>query len=377
MSVSHIPEKTKIRLWGKAAGRCQYEGCNEPLWLDSLTQAEFNTAYIAHIVADSPNGPRGDEVLSEQLKDQICNLMLMCDKHHRLIDQENVAGHPVERLQNMKKAHEDRIELLSSISADKQSNILLYCANVGEQSAYVNWRQAADAMTPTHYPAERRAIELSLSNSTHADHEPEYWTFHRTHLERQFERQVRPLLLNGELSHLSIFAIAPQPLLILLGSQLSDIPAAEVYQLHREPSGWAWTDGGTVEYEITPPDTNHNTVALNLSLSGTIDNSRITDVLGSDVSIWTITIPEPNNDFLQSKDQLAEFRRTFRQLMDIIKSTHKKATDLNVFPACPVSVAVEIGRCRMPKADLPFNVFDQNRDSGGFISALTIGAKED
>lgn len=42
MSVSHIPEKVKIRLWGKAAGRCQYEGCNKPLWLDSHTKAECN-----------------------------------------------------------------------------------------------------------------------------------------------------------------------------------------------------------------------------------------------------------------------------------------------------------------------------------------------
>jgi type I restriction-modification system DNA methylase subunit len=42
MSVLHIPEKVKIRLWGQAAGRCQYEGCNKPLWLDSLTKAECN-----------------------------------------------------------------------------------------------------------------------------------------------------------------------------------------------------------------------------------------------------------------------------------------------------------------------------------------------
>src|SRR5260221_13969749 len=68
MSVSYIPETVKLRLWGKTAGCCQYEGCNDQLWVDSLTKAEFNTAYIAHIIADSPDGPRGDPILSPQLK---------------------------------------------------------------------------------------------------------------------------------------------------------------------------------------------------------------------------------------------------------------------------------------------------------------------
>ena len=38
-------------------------------------------------------------------------------------------------------------------------------------------------------------------------------------------------------------------------------------------------------------------VALNLSLSATIDNERIINVLGTDTSIWTVTIPKPDNDF--------------------------------------------------------------------------------
>lgn len=57
MSVSYIPDNVRFRLWGKAAGRCEYEGCNERMWLDELTQFEFNVAYIAHIIADSPKGP--------------------------------------------------------------------------------------------------------------------------------------------------------------------------------------------------------------------------------------------------------------------------------------------------------------------------------
>lgn len=49
MSASYIPVEVRLRLWGKSAGRCQYSGCNQPLWRDDLTKAEFNTSYIAHL----------------------------------------------------------------------------------------------------------------------------------------------------------------------------------------------------------------------------------------------------------------------------------------------------------------------------------------
>ena len=111
MSKTKIPESVKIRLWGKAAGRCQYEGCNKPLWIDSLKKFEFNSAYIAHIVADSPGGPRGDKLLSKKLATDISNLMLMCDEHHRLVDNIDIKGHPVGLLDQMKKKHENRIEV--------------------------------------------------------------------------------------------------------------------------------------------------------------------------------------------------------------------------------------------------------------------------
>ena len=131
----NIPDKTQTRLWLQAGGRCQYEGCNEPLWRDDLTMADMNGAYVAHIVAATPNGPRGDATLSPKLAIEISNLMLMCDKHHRLIDREQVAEHPVDRLTAMKKAHEARIELLTSLQEDKKSHVLFYGANIGEQNA--------------------------------------------------------------------------------------------------------------------------------------------------------------------------------------------------------------------------------------------------
>lgn len=373
MSVSYIPEKIKIRLWGKAGGRCQYEGCNRSLWLDTLTKAEFNIAYVAHIIADSQEGPRGDSVLSVKLNADISNLMLMCDKHHRLIDREDVDGHPVERLLEMKRKHEERMELVTSLTEDKRSHVILYGANIGQHHVPVSWEKAFNAMLPNWYPAKKPAIELSLKNSSFYDDEALYWQFEREHLRRQFNEAVKPMLAMGQVQHFSIFALAPQPLLIELGRLLSDIPAAEVHQLHREPPDWIWQDNPSdFEFIVREPDCNHKQVALNLSLSAPIDNSRITSVLGEEVSIWTLTIKDPHNDFLKSREQLSLFRIKFRKLLNEIKLRHGQDTVLNLFPAAPVSVAVEIGRVWMPKADLPIIIYDQNHKTNGFSHTFDI-----
>ena len=86
---------TIAKLWAKAAGRCEYAGCNKLLYKDDLTSEEINRAFVAHIVAASPDGPRGDKTLSAQLVDDIDNVMLMCHDHHRLIDHEQVVEHTV------------------------------------------------------------------------------------------------------------------------------------------------------------------------------------------------------------------------------------------------------------------------------------------
>jgi hypothetical protein len=51
---------------------------------------------------------------------------------------------------------------------------------------------------------------------------------------------------------------------------------------------------------------------------------------------------------------------------------------LNIFPAIPVSVAVEMGRVWMPKADLPLIIFDRNRVNNlSFVKTISIGVENE
>lgn len=375
MSITKIPEPVRYLLWAKSAGRCEFDGCNKPLWRDNLTQIEMNFADVAHIIGNSSDGPRGDVILSEAYCNDVSNLMLMCMDHHRMIDRiTKVYSDDV--LRQMKSIHEERIERLTEIKTDKTSHVLIYRGMIGEHQPKIDYREAWSAMAPEWYPTSRMPIELGLPNSPFQDNEEKFWRFEEESLERQFNIKVKPFLFSDrERSHFSIFAFAAQPLLVKLGTLFSDIHPADVYQRHREPQTWEWVPGPErFEFQVVEPKLVENVVALNLSLSATIETSRIKQVFGEQrYSEWRLTIENPNNDFLKSKAQLQMFRMEFRTLLDRIKAKHGENSVLHVFPAVPVSIAVEIGRVWQPKADLPMVIYDQNRKSTGFIKALSIG----
>jgi hypothetical protein len=373
MSVATISPKTKMMLWGKAAGRCQYEGCNELLDLDLVTKVSMNASYIAHIYGDQPLGPRYHNEYSVKLAKDLSNLMLLCDRHHRMIDREQEASHPPQRLLGMKQRHEDRIALLTGIRPEMQSHVILYGANIGAHGAPLSFQIAADAMTPSRYPSAQAAIELSLINSLMEDHTPEYWKVQHDHLVQLFDRYVRPLIGKHQTQHFSVFGLAPMPMLIKLGTLLSDISETDVYQRHREPATWRWQqDEEDFEFRLLEPKSKKGLPVLKLSLSANITDDRITSLFGEECSIWEITHPQPHNDFLRSPHHLKKFRVIMRKTFDRIKACHGQQSTLQLFPAMPVSSAVELGRVYMPKADLPLVIYDQQNKHKAFIRTIQL-----
>lgn len=372
MSATSVKSKVQNLLWAVSGGRCEYEGCNKLLHTDILTQKKYNTAYIAHIVGDKPDGPRGDQNRSALLSNEIENLMLLCDAHHTLIDRQDVEGHTETRLLEMKRKHENRIELLTSIAPNFSSEILIFGANIGSQNSPLSHQTAAETIVPEYYPASRGGIELGMKNSALVDCSSIYWESEVDNLCLQFAQKVKPKMMQGNDCHYSVFALAPQPLLIRFGVLLNDLNNVRVFQKHREPSTWKWLHHETgSKYVLKEPAIQKQTPVLVLSLSATITHDRIKSVLGEDVSVWEITIDNPNNDFLKTEQMLSEFRKISRSTFNIIKKVHGNV-DLHVFPAMPVSAAVEFGRVWMPKADLPLIIYDQNKQVGGFMKTITI-----
>jgi hypothetical protein len=195
-------------------------------------------------------------------------------------------------------------------------------------------------------------------------------------LERKFGRTVQDRLASREIEHLSIFALAPMPLLIKLGTLLTDIRDIDVYQFHREPKGWSWPeDEEAIEIQVEQPSNTDGPPALVIALSATVTEDRIHRVMGDDISIWRVTIPSPTQECIRSCYDLATFCKIVRPLLNKIKAAHGHDATLSIFPSAPVSTMLELGRMRQPKADMNWLVYDEYR--GGFNEAVRIQRNPD
>lgn len=371
-----VSARTRCVLWARAAGRCEYTGCNKALIGDLISGCEDrNFGFVAHIVAEAPSGPRGDIVRSRALLDDVNNLMLLCATHHKLIDVDEKEKHPESRLLRMKAEHEMRVKVATEITADRASHVLRYAAMIGNREAPIAYEEVATAMLPERYPAEgRQTIDVEIRGADYRDHEEEYWHVQRENLSRQIKRKVLERIESRQICHLSVFALAPQPLLMELGVLLGDIVPVDVYQLHREPRGWQWADQDeSIEFVTRRPAAVAGPIALVLAISATVNEQRVIDAVGPDATVWSIEAKNPHNDAMKRRSDLGEFRRLVRSVLNEIKASSGENAKINVFPVLPVSAAVEAGRVWMPKADLPMIIYDQNHKHGGFSPAIEIG----
>jgi hypothetical protein len=98
--------KTRVMVWGRAAGRCSMPGCSLSLVMDATeTDDPSLVGEVCHIVAESENGPRGASPLTSTQRNSYGNLILMCNVHHKLID-DQPNTYTIEELHRIKSQHE-------------------------------------------------------------------------------------------------------------------------------------------------------------------------------------------------------------------------------------------------------------------------------
>ena len=110
-----------------------------------------------------------------------------------------------------------------------------------------------------------------------------------------------------------------------------------------------------------------------LDLSARVLDDRIISVLGEDVTIFHITISEPNRTFVTSETIQESFVNIYREALEYIKNCRPAPSLIHLFPVMPNSLAVKAGMDYMPKADLPLIIYEQYKESEGFFEALAIG----
>lgn len=368
-----ISQRVQNLLWGCAAGRCQFKGCNKPVWKSGVTQEIVNIAEKAHIYAFSSNGPRGNSKISSSQLNEFSNLLLVCHDCHKTIDQGDGANYSVELLRKWKLDHENRVETVTGINPNHCSHVLLFGANIGDVQSVLQFEHASNALFPRKFPAETRAIELQTRSSELKDSEKDFWRTEDANLSMRFRRRVGERICDGEIQHLSVFGLAPMPLLIRLGTLLTDIPEVDVFQYHRHPKGWNWpSDTENTRFIVKRPDNSDKPPVLVVSLSATVPEHRVISTLGKNVSIWELSVSNPDQECIRSQQDLAAFSSTARRVLNEIQANHSEHRELAIFPAAPVSTMVELGRVRQPKAAQNWKLFDYQASKAGFIHAMDI-----
>jgi len=105
-NLRQISTKTHKILWGLAASRCAFPECRRELVMNSSAVDDVSlVGQECHIIAKEPDGPRGNAPLSSKQRDEYDNLLLLCNIHHKLIDDQSNT-YTVERLRQIKVAHE-------------------------------------------------------------------------------------------------------------------------------------------------------------------------------------------------------------------------------------------------------------------------------
>jgi len=117
-----ITVRTRKLLWSKSANRCNIEDCRDELCIESDADGHTIVGEECHIVAKSERFVRGKSDLSSSERDLYDNLILLCKKHHKEIDNwDNEKKYSVEFLKKLKCNHENWVrETLSKKKIKKK-----------------------------------------------------------------------------------------------------------------------------------------------------------------------------------------------------------------------------------------------------------------
>lgn len=366
------PTELTVRiLCSRAAGMCQFCGCDKRLFYDTVTLADFNNSYVAHIIASSPGGPRGSIELSHQLSNDVSNLMLMCGEHHTLIDHDKET-YTVEKLKTMKTEHESKISELCSYFNVPKTELLVFSSPIKGSDVVIDIKVAAQAVLPKKQPQSPYGQNIKVS-SVHPYKSKEYWADVLTQLECANNYTIKNILSTSPQTHFSVFPLAPMPLIIKLGELFGDKIQADIFQKMRIPDTWKWqsTDSTNTFSCKTSDVSDGNTIVVAIALTSDISDERISKAV--DVKcMYKIFAEKSGVDCIKSQQDLSDFWHIYQNTMDDILNRYSKNCDVCLFMAMPASAAFEVGRRYMPMIYPEIRIFD---DAGGFFETITIGGE--
>jgi len=318
---------------------------------DATDVRELNLGEAAHIVAASRLGPRGSGSISIDKRNDLENLVLLCPTDHQLIDNAIHKGvFEVEELRKKKQSHEELVKQMTAVNLGRKTRVLRMLGKIrGQQTeataAELRMAVVNSSLRYPDYSTNRHDIDVDLRHLDETS--PNYWNEAVRCIDTRLNHAFDMRLDEEAISHISVFALARIPLLVHLGTRLSDKVHTDLYQRHRTPTeGWMWPGGNTVQFEVVERERLAGpSVTLAMSISGSVATDRLDPPLrsGGVLEIRPSSV-EPNRDLLNSPETLQAVRGAIEKAIRRIESIVGRSGGIRLLGAIPAPVAVAFGR---------------------------------
>jgi len=398
-----VDAATRFELASLAGWRCQFDGCGENLRHHFVPGVTGNYSYFAHIVASSADGPRGDKVKSPLLANAPSNIMLMCDKCHRLIDRVAPARYDADLLNEMRQRNVDEVSKLLDTLRYPAAQMLVIGGNIEGQSFAFDERIAEEAMWLRRLRTGGGCAEWFARNGPHlgASNSDGYWLSLFSLLKNDKPRLAG--LLDGSAyggaprPPLAVFPLHGTSVLVLSGRLIGDSSSAHVFQFHRDQvSGqrggqWAWPEAALAQpNDKFKVQVHHHAkggeteACLRINLTAAVPAADLPPHLFSSEQLAMptieITVESPNHRVIGHPADLELFGRAVDQALQKLQDEWRVRT-VHLVVVAPVTACLRIGQKMQARHHAEFILYERRPSTapgarGDFAKTIAISPTE-
>lgn len=331
-------------LWMVSGGICSFEGCPKRL-VASTDGLLTNTGIKAHIIGHKKGAARHEHMeeygYTYETLEHVSNLMLMCYKHSKLIDDKHTrAQFPPDKLFKMKEDHEKWVASWSELR--KKNSIAMIHKRLGPPITDIEYEGEAPYILLEAVEEQNEFIDFTSEGWEKGKKENE-------HLAIKFSERLRVREVNAA----EIFPLSPIPLLIHLGFLLTDTLTLSVYQFDREEQVWVSNqpsekEKNTIHLVEESRIEGAKELAVLISVSGIVKLEDVEETLIRNFDYLSLTIDNPNVKRILYREEVKSIQSRLKSLVErlIQQEEYEK---IHLFYAGPAGLAIEIGRGINPR----------------------------
>lgn len=378
-----ITQDTANQVWADAGGCCMFQGCGQDLSVVPLHNKGARIAYLAHIIASDPCGPRGTDEDSHRLSNVAENIMLMCDAHHRLIDSFAPDRFDAQRLREMRRLHTAKVRSYRAAMRHRVAQVVTIFGDIGAVPTHYPDSEFMEALLSEelsmHPEVKRHLVYQSRDERTAAG----FWGNYLREMQLQIGLMVQSFSRPSASSpdELAVFPLHHAATLVLAGRIVGEARRVRVFQPSRRRRSWMWNRDADVHptgtFKIigdtgTPADE----VLLTVELTAHLDESAIPESLATAVASGAmprirLTIDVPSGECLQRKEDLDQVMGVARSVInDIQDKMHARRVHLIV--VAPASATFSIGQLLQAAHHAEYTLYDRANREQVFREAFTI-----